>query len=76
MSYLSQLLKKWCLEVGVTGRIATHTLRKTVARINHELYDVPLSTITFALNHDSERTTARYLGLVEADVAAVYAHQI
>ena len=73
--YLGRLVKKLCIEVGVTGRIGSLTLLKTFARINHEMYDVLLPAIMTAVNPDAKRTTARYPGLVEFDVAAVFANE-
>lgn len=76
VSYFNRLVKKWCELAGLEGQFATHTLRKTFARINYEQFGVNLATLMFALNHDSERTTMRYLGLVDEDVAAVYQNAI
>lgn len=76
VSYFGRLIKKWCSAVGLEGQFATHTLRKTFSRVNYEHFGVKLATLMFALNHDSERTTMRYLGLVEEDVAAVYQNAI
>lgn len=76
VGYFGRLVKKWCAAVGLEGQFATHTLRKSFARLNYEQFGVHLATLMFALNHDSERTTLRYLGLVDEDVAAVYQNAI
>lgn len=76
IQWFGKLVKRWCAEAGLEGRFATHTLRKTFARLNYEVFGVSLATLAFALNHDSERTTMRYLGLVDEDVARVYQNSI
>jgi integrase len=76
VGYFGRLIKKWCAAAGIDGQFATHTLRKTFSRVNYEHFGVKLATLMFALNHDSERTTLRYLGIVDEDVAAVYQNAI
>jgi integrase len=76
VGYFGRLVKQWCSKAGIDGQFATHTLRKTFSRVNYEHFGVKLATLMFALNHDSERTTLRYLGIVDEDVAAVYQNAI
>jgi integrase len=75
VSYLARLVKRWTGEVGLEGRFSTHTLRKTFAHAHYKR-GASLATLMFCLNHDSERTTMRYLGLVDNDVAKLYADAI
>jgi len=75
-AYWSQLMKSWCREAGWNeARVATHSARKTWVRTHYER-GVKLATLMHALNHDSERTTLLYMGLLQEDVAQVYADPV
>ena len=75
VSAVARMLKKWAAEVGVTERVATHTMRKTFAR-QHLDRGAKITTLMHVLNHSSERQTLAYLGIVAEDVAALYADAI
>ena len=55
----------------VSGRIGTHTLRKT---FGYHAYQsgVDLALLQDLFNHSSERTTLRYIGITEEHKKAVY----
>jgi integrase len=55
----------------VSGRIGTHTLRKT---FGYHAYrsGVDLALLQDLFNHSSERTTLRYIGITEEHKKAVY----
>jgi integrase len=75
--YLGLMVKTWFKKAGITTRNAAgHSLRKTFVRLNHTEFDVPLSTLMFALNHSSERQTLQYCGLLAEDVEKVYKNAI
>lgn len=75
--YLGKMVRSWFEMAGIEAQnVACHSLRKTFVRINHTVKNVRLSTLMFALNHSSERQTLAYMGLVEEDVAKVYANEI
>lgn len=64
------VLSDICKAVGLKGNFGAHTLRKTWgyhARMN----GVPLSHIMKILNHSSEETTLRYLGITADELAEV-----
>jgi site-specific recombinase XerD len=69
------MMKGWAAEVGITERVATHTLRKTFAR-THLDRGAKITTIMHCLNHSSKRQTLGYLGLLAKDVAELYADAI
>ena len=76
-SYWSQLLKGWCTAVGYTGeKVATHSLRKTWVKTQHEKFGASLTTLMYALNHSSERQTLQYVGIVAEDVNKLYTNEI
>lgn len=72
---LSRMWKDWSVKANIEKNVASHSGRKTAARHWHEK-GVPLARIMVALNHTSEATTARYLGIVQDDLNAMYSHCI
>jgi integrase len=76
VSYLTRLLKEWAEAAGVEGRIASHTLRKTFVRLQHDIFGTSLTTLMHVLNHSSERQTLAYMGLLAEDVNEAYSNAI
>lgn len=69
---LGRIWKAWAAKAGIEGKtIRSHSGRKTAA-VAWKNAGVPLSTIMQMLNHSSEATTARYLGITQEHHAAVY----
>lgn len=67
-----RMLKDWCLSVGLQGRFASHTARKTFVRQQHDQHGTSLATLRHMLNHATESVTAIYMGSMDKDVAAAY----
>ncbi|MBA7588081.1 site-specific integrase [Candidatus Atribacteria bacterium 1244-E10-H5-B2] len=65
-----QLIQSWCQEVGIKGRVGTHTLRKT-AGYHMRMSGVALELIQEVLGHKSILMTKRYLGITDDEVAKV-----
>ena len=65
-----QLIQTWCREVGIKGRIGTHTLRKT-AGYQMRMAGVPIELIQEVLGHKSISMTKRYLGITDDEVTKV-----
>jgi integrase len=76
VSYLGRLVKGWAREVGVTAHVASHTLRKTWARAQHDRFGTSTATLMVALNHSSERQVLTYIGITGEDVAQAYEHVV
>jgi integrase len=75
--YFGKLVKTWFVAAGVPkGQYATHSLRKTFVRLQHEIFGVSLGTLMTCLNHSTEAQTLQYVGLNADDVATTYANQI
>jgi len=75
--YFGKLVKTWFAEAGVSpGQYATHSLRKTFVRLQHEVFGVSLGTLMTCLNHSTEAQTLQYVGLNAKDVATTYANEI
>lgn len=73
---LGRMVKTWCREAGVEiKRVASHSMRKTWVRA-HADRGVPLHTLMWALNHNSERQTATYCGLLTDEIAGLYEHVV
>lgn len=65
-----QLIQSWCREVGIKGRIGTHTIRKT-AGYQMRMAGVPIELIQEVLGHKSISMTKRYLGITDDEVTKV-----
>ena len=75
--YFGKLVKTWLQDAGIApGQYATHSLRKTFVRINHEVFSVSLGTLMTCLNHSTEQQTLAYVGLTAEDVKETYANEI
>jgi len=65
-----QLIQSWCQEVGIKGRVGTHTIRKT-AGYQMRIAGVPIELIQEVLGHQSISMTKRYLGITDDEVTKV-----
>ncbi|MBA7564030.1 site-specific integrase [Candidatus Atribacteria bacterium 1244-E10-H5-B2] len=65
-----QLIQIWCREVGIKGRIGTHTLRKT-AGYQMRIAGVAIELIQEVLGHQSISMTKRYLGITNDEITKV-----
>ena len=65
-----QLIQIWCREVGIKGRIGTHTLRKT-AGYQMRIAGVAIELIQEVLGHQSISMTKRYLGITDDEITKV-----
>lgn len=75
--YLGKLVRSWFEAAGIDRvNVASHSLRKTFVRIQHEVFDVSLGTLMTALNHSKEKQTLDYAGLTAEDVAKSYSNVI
>lgn len=74
VSYVSQLVKRWCKDAGLTGNYASHTLRKTWGyqqRMEHGGEGiVPL--LMRAFGHSSEAQTLEYLCIQPEEISDLY----
>lgn len=75
--YLGKLVRSWFEKAGIEAtNVASHSLRKTFVRLNHEVFDVSLGTLMVCLNHSTERQTLAYCGLTTEDIEKTYANVI
>lgn len=75
-AYWSRLIKGWCEAVGLEGRFASHTARKTFVRLQHDVHGTSLTTLMHMLNHATPSQTLTYMGKMTDDVAEAYNNEI
>lgn len=76
VSSLNNMVKLWCFRAGIRGNFGSHTLRKTWASIQYNVFKTDLALISQELNHSSMRVTYRYLGIMPDDVRKIYMREI
>ena len=72
----SRMIKGWCEAVGLEGKFASHTARKTFVRLQHDVHGTSLTTLMHMLNHSTPAQTMQYMGKMEDDVAEAYTNEI
>ena len=65
-----QLINMWCREVGIRGRVGTHTLRKT-AGYHMRMAGIAIEIIREVLGHKNMQVTRRYIGITNDEVTKV-----
>ncbi len=75
---LSKMVKRWCAIAHTTTGIkqgnlnyGSHTLRKTFGYWQR-MAGVPIPVLMTILNHESQATTLRYLGIQDTEISDVY----
>lgn len=71
-----RMIKGWCEAVGLQGRFASHTARKTFVRIQHDAHGTSLTTLMHMLNHATPTQTMTYMGRMADDVAQAYKNEV
>lgn len=66
------MVKRWCLQAGLTGHYGSHSLRKTWAYHMRMTYEQPIELIMKALGHSNPEETMRYVGLLPEEVIELY----
>lgn len=75
--YLGKLVRSWFVKAEIDRtNVASHSMRKTFVRIQHECFGTSLGTLMTALNHSTEKQTLDYAGLTAEDVAKSYGNVI
>lgn len=69
---LCNMVKAWGREVGLEGRIGSHTLRKTWGYQQRTQFNVPPYKIQEAYGHATERQTLEYLGILSDEIMDIY----
>ncbi len=66
------MVKTWCGEIGLHGRYASHSMRKTWEYQQLRLNDAPLPMLTSAYGHASEAQTLRYLFIESREIQDLF----
>ena len=72
---ISNMIKDIAEAVGIEGRFASHSLRKTFGRLyllNHKDDPTALTTLQLIFDHSSPRITLSYVGITADDLADAY----
>jgi integrase len=76
VSYMSRLVRGWCEAANCKGRFASHSLRKTWARMQFQEFKTPLPVMMQILNHCNERITLSYMSIQPEEIRAAYANEL
>lgn len=68
---VTNLLKKWCDEVGLRGNYGSHTMRKTWGYWQYQK-GTPIPLLMEAYGHTTQRETLNYLCIQSNDVQALF----
>lgn len=71
-----RMIKDWCSQVGLQGRFASHTARKTFVRLQHDVHGTSLTTLMHMLNHATPTQTLQYMGRMTDDVSEAYRNSL
>jgi len=73
---LNRLVKQWCASIRLPGNYGSHTLRKTWGYHQRVTYGVGLPELMECLNHSSQKTTLRYLGIGSTEIRNIFQNEI
>ncbi len=72
VSTLSQMVKKWCGDVGLRGNYGSHTLHETWGYHQRTTYDRRTALLTWVYGHASESQTLDYLCIQADEITELY----
>ncbi len=73
---VTRLVKKWCARLEIAGRFGSHSLRKTWGYQQRIRFNEPLTLLTKAFGHSSERQTLEYLCIQDDELQRLYGNEI
>lgn len=76
VSYLSQLVKQWCLDINLKGNFGSHTLRKTWGYMMRTVHGVDIPTLMTVYNHSTQRQTLQYLCIQPEEIKNCYLKEV
>ena len=71
-----RLVKGWCAQAGIGGRFGSHSLRKTWGFQQRVQFGEPLSLLTEAFGHSSEKQTLAYLCIQRSEIQDLYRNEV
>lgn len=69
---VSNLVKKWCLNVGLKGNYGSHSLRKTWGYWQRVERNTPIPLLMEAFGHATQKQTLDYLGIQDDEIKNIY----
>lgn len=72
VSALSNLVKKWCREIELSGNYGSHTLRKTWGYHQRVQNQTSVALLMRAYGHAKEAQTIEYLCVLQEEVVSLY----
>ena len=76
VSSFNNMVKKWCRDCDIRGNHGSHTLRKTWAYMQHNVFKTDMAVISQEMNHSSMKVTFRYLGITDEERRVMFSHFI
>jgi len=70
------LVKEWCEFTGVPGHFGSHTMRKTWGYHQRVTFNSPLTLISRAYGHSSERETLAYIGILPEEIDDLFMNEL
>jgi integrase len=70
--WYGQLVKRWCLAVGMKGHFGSHTLRKTWGYMQRTVNNMALEKIQKAYGHASSAVTLIYVCIPDEEMRDMY----
>lgn len=73
---ITTLAKEWCGMAKVPGRFGSHSMRKTWGYHQRVTFGSPLTLISRAYGHSSERETLAYIGVLPQEIDDLYRNEL
>ena len=75
VSYLNNLMKRWCKMVGIRENIGSHSLRKTWG-FQQRMKGTGVPILMVAMNHSTQFQTLSYLGIEDEELMDAFLQAI
>jgi len=75
VSYLNNLMKRWCKKVGIRENIGSHSLRKTWG-FQQRMKGTGVPVLMVAMNHSTQFQTLSYLGIEDEELMDAFLQAI
>ena len=75
VSYLNNLMKRWCKKVGIRENIGSHSLRKTWG-YQQRMKGTGVPVLMVAMNHSTQFQTLSYLGIEDEELMDAFLQAI
>lgn len=76
LSAWNNKIKLWCIRANLRGNYGARMIRKTFARLQHEVFGVSIMNISMELNHSSLRETYLYICVTPPEQAEIFSNYI